>query len=101
MLVNKAEAYPSEIFQPYFKDKTSVYMADSYKGTSLLQAGTFVAVSHWHTVLMLVRTNPSETFQPYFKDKTRVYMADSYKDTSLLHPNTFVAVSHLHSSYVF
>jgi hypothetical protein len=41
MLVSKAGAHPSETFQPYFKDKTRVYMADSYQGTSLLQDGAF------------------------------------------------------------
>jgi hypothetical protein len=54
MLVNKAEAYPSETFQPYFKDKTSVYMADSYKGTSLLQEGAFEAISHLHPKLIFM-----------------------------------------------
>jgi hypothetical protein len=46
-------------------------MAYSYKGTSLLQAGAFEAISYLHPILMFVskaEAYPCGTFQPCLKD---------------------------------
>jgi len=49
-------------------------MAYSYKGTSLLQAGAFEAISYLHPILMFVskaEAYPCGTFQPCIKVKLR------------------------------